>query len=193
MAAGSYMDASSTLRFKNMTEILTVAEGLRELKRIRDLLDQRYANISRYCSKHKGSKDEIDKQQEYVEKQTQSAKDLIVRYQNIKLAIAKVNLETTFDFQNVTYSVAQAILYKQFLKEMYSNLYNSFTSYNAERQLSSIRMSGLSDEQLEKYELIPELYYDERIVQKDKEDLLMLMSYLDALIDKANHATSITI
>lgn len=175
------------------TKTVTVAEGLRELKLINDLLYQRSRNITRYCSKHKGSKDEIEKQQEYVEKQAQSAKDLITRYQDIKLAIMRVNLDTTFEFKGTTYSVAQAILYKQFLKDMYNNLYSSFSAQNAERQLSSIRMSGLSDEQLEKYELVPELYYDERAVQKDKEDLLTLMSYLDALIDKANHATSITI
>ena len=53
-------------------------------------------------------------------------------------------------------------------------------------------IQGIGAEQAAKLDFIPELYYDEKAVQKRKEDLLELKLNLDACIDKANHATKIT-
>ena len=183
-----------------MTTEMSIAEGLQELKLVAQKLQQRRTNISRYGSKRRGTKDEVEKQKDFVKEQNQSALDLIKRYRDIKLAIAKSNIETTFEFNGITYSIAEAILYKQGIDRMYNNLYLSFTANNALQQIREhSRMIGVttnvlgSEEMLETLDLIPELYYDEKDVQKNREDLLEFMSKINALIDKANHNTSITV
>jgi len=175
-------------------EKLTIAEALRELKRIDSLFIQRCQNIKRYCSKKKNSPDEITNQKTYIKEQVQSANDLLTRYKNIKLEINKANLVASFPFKNKTYTIAEALLYKQYLKNKYDLLYDSFTTENANRQLSVIRMNvQLAPEELEAANLVPEVYYDEKKIQTLKEDLLELMSIMDALIDQTNHKTTIKI
>ncbi len=176
---------------KNKT--MSVAEGLRELERIDELFDQRTMEIGKYCSKWKDAKDIITNQKDYVDEQAQSARDLITDYKNIKLAINQSNIDTTFEFNGVTYSVAEAILYKQGIKNLYTRLYNAFHDNTARRQISEQRTGGLTEEHLVKLDLVPQLYYDPKVIQKEKEDLLTLMSHLDSLIDKANHNTEITV
>lgn len=180
-----------------MTEKMTIAEGLKELKRIDSLLEQRNVIIARYCSKKKNSRDEIEKQQEYVKEQTQSAIDLLKRYSKIKLVIQQANLSASFAFDDKQYSLAEAILYKQYLHEHFLQLWNSFTTTTAQAQLMNIMQRqgflNLTAEQLEKIDMVPELYYDEKFVQKQKEDLIALKLNMDSLIDKTNHATTIEI
>jgi hypothetical protein len=181
---------------ERMTEKMTIAEGLKELKRIDSLLTQRFALIMRYCSKKKNSRDEIEKQQEYVKEQTQSAIDLLKRYSTIKLAIQQANLSASFTFGEKQYTLAEAILYKQYLYERYGLLWNSFTNNNAQMQLQyaqTRQYANLTPEQLEKIDMIPELYYDEKHVQQQKEELMALKLNMDSLIDKTNHATTIEV
>jgi hypothetical protein len=176
---------------------LTIAEGLQELKRISKLLDHRKAYITRYCSKKKGSRDEIDKQAEFVKAQFKSALDLLTRYRNIKTEIQKANLTASFTYNGKAYTLSEAILYKQFLKEQYESLYNCFNISNAQTQLGMFRnyvnTSALTPEQLDKIDMIPELYYDEKQILKLKEELIGLMTNMDALIDKTNHAIFIDV
>lgn len=176
-------------------EKISIAEALRELDRIDGLLTMRRAHITRYCSKRRKSRDEIEKQKEYVKNQFQSAKDLLIRYRDIKIAMQKANLTSTFTFNGKEYSIAEALLYKQYLKEQYQTLYNSFSPQNAERQLLAWRetLVNLTPEQLEAIDMVPELYYDEKKIQKAKEDLLGLMTSIDALIDKSNHTVTISV
>ena len=96
-----------------MVEEITIADALTELKRIKKLLTKRSQNITRYSSKRKGGKDEIENQRKFIDSEYQSAKDLIVRYKTIKLAINASNLETMLSFEKKTFSVADAILFKQ--------------------------------------------------------------------------------
>jgi hypothetical protein len=188
------MDAHGTLmRNKKMSEKMSIADALRELERIDELLDQRTHEIRKYCSKKSGAKDSIEGQENYVKERVQSADDLITRYRDIKLEINRANLDTPFLFNEETYTIATAILYKHSLKNMYTKLYNSFDDSSARREISEFRLSGLTDEQLVKLDLVPQLFYDPKAIQKKKEDLLTLMSHLDSLIDKANHNTEITV
>jgi hypothetical protein len=182
-------------KMENKNE-LTIAEALRELKLIDNLLTKRRANIARYCSKKKNSIDEIEKQKAFVKEQFQSARDLLTRYKDIKLAIQKANLDSTFTFNKQEYTISEALLYKQYLKEQYELLYNSFTPRNAQTQLQALQLRGavqLTEEELKAANLVPELYYDERKIQIYKEDLLTFMAMIDALIDKTNHATTIVL
>lgn len=177
-------------------ETLSLAECLAELKRIDSLLHRRFNNISRYCSKMKNSKDEVEKQKEYVKSQAQSAEDLLTRYKTIKLKIAEANLRATFEYDGKEYSIAEAILYKHYLHRQYVDLYQSFNTGNAQRQINErLRYvgSGLTKEDLEKLDLIPETYYDEKQIQKKMDDLITFMTYIDKLIDKTNHSTFVEI
>ncbi|KKN76629.1 hypothetical protein LCGC14_0368260 [marine sediment metagenome] len=110
------------------------------------------------------------------------------------------DLDTTFEFNGVTYSVAEAILYKQGIDKMHNNLYLSYTASNALRQIQEYsRLIGVNtttvggEEMLDTLDLVPELYYDEKDIQQRREDLLELMSKINALIDKANHNTTILV
>lgn len=174
---------------------LTIAEGLQELKRIVKILESRRNYITRYCSKKKGSRDEIEKQAEFVKAQFKSALDLITRYKDVKTEIQKANLTASFTFNGKKYTLSEAILYKQFLNAQYTALYNSFNTSTAQAHLSIYQRAfgNLTPEQLEKIDMVPELYYDEKQIIKNKEDLIGLMANMDALIDKTNHATTINV
>jgi hypothetical protein len=174
---------------------LTIAEGLQELKRIVKILESRRNYIIRYCSKKKGSRDEIEKQAEFVKAQFKSALDLITRYKDVKTEIQKANLTASFTFNGKKYTLSEAILYKQFLNAQYTALYNSFNTSTAQAHLLIYQRAfgNLTPEQLEKIDMVPELYYDEKQIIKNKEDLIGLMANMDALIDKTNHATTINV
>ncbi len=181
-----------------MTETITIADALTELKRISKLLPTRHQNISRYASKRKGVKDEIENQRKFVESEYQSAQDLITRYKDIKLAINRSNLETHIVFQGETFSVAEAILFKQTFYDMNKTLYNQFTPNNGNLQVNQFaRLMGgslkLTQEQIEKLDLVPELLYDEKQILRAKEENLNKYSYIDALIEKNNHNTFISL
>jgi hypothetical protein len=185
---------------------MTIAEGLSEIKRIVKLLPQRNENITEFCSKRKGTPDQIDKQQEYVRGQRQSAEDLIQRMVDIKLAIMRSNLDTYITWKDKTMSVAEAILFKSnvrgrltSVKTLYERLYESFNTTTAQHQiheyasLKGYHLGRVGEEEQEKLDLVPERYYDEREVRQQLEDLIELESMLDALIDSANHSTRITV
>jgi len=188
-------------KWKKMSEEnrLTVADALSELKRIKKLLVNRNQNISRYCSKRRGGKDEIENQKKFIESEFQSAKDLITRYKNIKLAINKSNLETILEFGGKTFSVADAILFKQQFYEMNKELLNAFMPNTGISQVNQYIQSlggighQFTEEQMQKLDLVPELLYDEKVILKAKEDDLNLYSFVDALIEKSNHNTYISL
>lgn len=181
-----------------MVEELTIADALTELKRIKKLLLKRNEYIARYSSKKRGNKDEIENQKDFIAQTFQSAKDLIQRFTDIKLAINKSNLETTITFKENTLSVAEAILFKQQFYQMRTDLYNSFGPAVGLAQVNAyVRAIGalgtLSQEQLEKLDMVPELLYDEKQMINLREENLSLYSFIDALIEKANHNTTISI
>ena len=176
---------------------MTIAEAMVELKLIVKKIETRTVNINKYSSKAKMIEDEIEDQEKHVKELLQSSEDLIKRYTNIKLAIQKSNLESTFEFQGKTYSVAEAILMKQGLLDLREKLWNSLSTSAGKAQINEylrkFGMGTMSDEALEKIELVPFLFYDEKMKQKKLEELLELRSYLDRLIDKANHNKVINI
>ena len=178
---------------------LTIADALTELKRIKKLLVKRNQNITRYASKRRGGKDEIEGQRKYVAEEFQSAKDLLTRYKDIKLAINKSNLETILTFEEKEFSVAEAILFKQQFYEMQNKIYSAFTPNTGLNLVNQyIRTLGgigsqFTEDQLKKLDMVPELLYDEKEILKLTEDALNLYSFVDALIEKSNHNTRITI
>jgi len=181
-----------------MVEELTIADALTELKRIKKILAVRAQNITRYSSKRKGGRDEIEKQRKFIDGEFQSAKDLITRYEDIKLAINASNLETMITFEEDTFSVANAILFKQQFYEMNMGILNAFSQNTGKRQVNeyarTINLSGnMTQEQLEKLDLIPELLYDEKEIIGAREQQLSLYSFIDALIEKSNHNTQISV
>jgi len=180
-----------------MVETMTIADALTELKRISKVLPVRNRNIRRYSSKKRGNKDEVENQKKWIKEQKQSAADLIHRFTLIKLSINRSNLDTNLEFEGETFSVAEAILFKQHVHEMMTNLLESFTNETGLRQINEYsRMfgvgSGLTPEQLEKVDMVPELMYNEAEIIKEKEHYLSLYSYVDALIEKSNHNATIT-
>jgi len=176
---------------------MTVAEALTELKRISKLSEKRNENIARYSSKKRGGLDEISNQRKWIAAQHQSAKDLIERWTKIKLAMNAANLETIIEFEGSKFSVAEAILFKQHLHRMKNNLLNSFKPDTALTQIrthmGNIGRLDLTPEQLAAINMVPELMYDEAEMIKAKENLFNLHSFIDALIEKSNHNTVITI
>lgn len=176
---------------------MTVAEALTELKRIVKLSTKRNQNIRRYSSKKRGEMDEVTGQKKWIAAQYQSAKDLIERWTKIKLALNDSNLQTVIEFEGSKFSVAEAILFKQQLYEMKNKLLNSFTPDTGLDQIrnymGNIGRLDLDEEQMAAINMVPELMYDEAEMIKAKEDLLNLYSFIDALIEKSNHNTVITI
>jgi hypothetical protein len=179
-----------------MVEI-TIAEAMVELKLLNKKIENRMKQIKRYSSKAKMVEDEIENQEKYVKELLQSAEDLIQRYTLIKLAIQKSNLETTFEFQSKTYTIAEAILMKQGLLDLHEKLWDSLSASTGKIQINEyLKKFGvvtMSEDALEKIDLVPFLFYDEKLKEKKLEDLLELRSYLDRLIDKSNHQTTINI
>lgn len=180
------------------TNQMTVADGLTELKRIDKLLSQRYQEITRYASKKTGSKDEIDNQRRWVSDRFKSAEDLLKRYANIKVAIQQSNINTTVHFEGATYTIAQGLLLKQGLFDRYQSLHASLNNHNGAQQVAEaqreLNMRGnLPAEAAEKFEMVPELLFNEVDNMGRKEHLLNLRSYLDALIEKSNHHSFITL
>ena len=176
---------------------MTVAEALTELKRINKLSEKRCQNIARYSSKKRGELDEVEGQKKWIAAQYQSAKDLIERWTKIKLAMNASNLKIIIEFEGSKFSVAEAILFKQQLYEMKNNLLNSFTpdqgNFQIRTHMGNIGRLDLTEEELMAINMVPELMYDEAEMIKEKEDLLNLYSFIDALIEKSNHNTIITI
>ena len=176
---------------------MTIADALTELKRIVKLLAKRNQNIARYSSKKRGELDEVEHQKKWIDDQYKSAKDLIKRWMKIKLAINTSNLQTVFEFEGETFSVAEAILFKQQLYKMRTDLLNSFTPKTGLKQISdlmgNIGRLELTEEELAKIDMVPELMYDEAAMIKAREDELNLHSFIDALIEKSNHNTVINI
>jgi hypothetical protein len=181
------------------TNHMTVADGLTELKRINNLLTQRRTEITRYASKKKASKDELENQQKWVNSKFKSAQDLIRRYTNIKVAIQQSNINTKFHFANREYSISEGLLLKQGLFDEYEALYNSLNNHNGMQQVAEaqrelqMRNANLPQETAEAFNMIPELLFNEVENMQRKEDLLNLRSYIDALIEKSNHHSFITI
>ena len=176
---------------------MTIADALTELKRIKKLIDKRVQIITRYSSKRRGGKDEVENQRRFIDSESQSVKDLITRYKDIKLAINKSNIETILNFEGKQFSVAEAILFKQQFYKMNETLYNAFNPNTGNTQVNQYaRIMGtvqLTEEQAEKLDLVPELLYDEKQILKLKEDNLNLFSFADALIEKSNHNTYISL
>jgi len=177
---------------------MTIADGLNELKRIEKVVLKKQANISRYCSKRRGQKDEIDEQKKFVKETGQSVRDLLQRHKTIKLAINRSNLDTMVHFEGKDLSIAEAILFKQKYYVLTNAYHNSFHHNNGRNQIQNfvntlgIRSGSVIDAELaEKFDLVPELYYDEKSLIKSKEDHLSLYSYIDTLIEKSNHKTFI--
>jgi len=174
---------------------MTVADALTELKRIDKAIQRRCQSIRRYCSKRKSSKDEIENQKAYVTAKIQSAEDLIRRYQDIKLTINESNLVTLITFRNRTFSVAEAILFKQWTHAQQTVLLSSFDTTTATTQIRdfqrTIVQGAINPEAMEKLDLVPELLYNEKKIESLKEQNLDMYSYVDALIEKSNHHTFI--
>lgn len=184
---------------------MTVAEGMQELKRISKLIRTRCNQISRYSSKKKGMPDEVANQKKYVDEQWQSARDLLARYSKIKLAIQSSNLIKGFTFEDRFYTIAEAILYKQYLASQLNMLLDSFNDYTAKSQLSkftdAIRVlsrnanatNNNAQQVLNEASLVPELYYNPVEIQREREKLTDFLSKVNVLIDKSNHEAQIEI
>ncbi len=179
------------------TNEMTVAEAMEELKLINKKFLKNIELLKKYSSKAKKNDDSIEKQDEYVKGLIQSSKDLISRYTTIKLEIQKSNLTSTIEFKSKNYSIAEAILLKQGLIDWKERLWNSISENEAERQtnklLEAMGRLTLTEEALEKLDLIPHLFYDEKEKQQKLDDLLELRSYIDRLIEKSNHQSKISI
>jgi len=180
---------------------MTIADALTELKRLKKLHTKRCRDIRRYSSKKRGNPDEIEGQRAWVDSQFQSAKDIEERYKRIKLLINESNLETKIEFEQDVFTVAEAILFKQMFYEMREDLLNSFTPDTGAKQVNDYihtkttgrGMMDLDNDEREAINLVPELFYEEATILKLKDDNLNLYSFIDALIEKSNHNTVITI
>jgi len=101
-------------------------------------------------------------------------------------------------FEGKDMSVAELILYKQKYHGLRVAYLNAFHANNGRNQVqnfaTTLGMRGsMSEEQAIKFDLVPELYYDEKQLIKDKEEALNLYAYTDSLIEKSNHKTFIEV
>ena len=187
---------------------MTIQDGLSELKLIAQKLARNNDQLGLYSSKRKGEDDKIEDQKDYVKGLIQSQEDLLTRWTNIKTAIAKSNLETSFEFESRTYTIAEALLHKQGLLELRKMFLQSLSDKSALQAIeeysnqlgigtgnmySRSSDTKLSEEQLEALKLTPKLFYSEKWKQDELDHLLELRSHLDRLIDKSNHLVTITI
>jgi len=125
-----------------------------------------------------------------------AAFDLLKRYSIIKLAIQQSNLTSTFVYEDNAYSIAEAILLKQYLYDQYVEILQAHNANMADQQIMNLKRNvgvALTPEQMEALDLIPELYYDPIEIQKQYEHHIGLRTYINALIDKSNHNTIITL
>ena len=181
-----------------MTDKMSVAEAIQECKRLDKLMDTRTEQIARYSSKKMGEKDSIENQREYVKEQSQSFRDLMRRYIAIKMAIQESNLKTSFEYNGKPIMIAEAIMYHQYTEAKLTTFLNAHNELVGNQQLLAYRgvLSTLRDqtpESLAKMNFAIERFYDEKQIQKEKEDLVEFMSKLNVLIDKSNHSTSIEV
>lgn len=174
---------------------LTLAEGLKELKIKLNKADMLFFEIRKYSSKMKDAPDIREKQQEHVRQLRQAAEDTLRDINNLKMAIQTANLEATFEFNGKTWTLAEAIYWKQTLKKYYENLWDSFTTETADVQIRAwkhAKAANLSQEDLATFNIVPHLFYNEDEIKEKKYELLALVEYIDALIDKVNHSTLIS-
>ena len=182
---------------ENMTETneMTVAEAMEELKLINQRFLKNIELLKKYSSKAKKNDDLIQNQQEYMKSLIQSSKDLVERYMKIKLEIQKSNLNSVIDFKGRKYSIAEGLLLKQGLFDWHERLWGSISENQAVIQtnklLEAMGRLTLTEEALEKLDLIPHLFYDEKEKQEKLDELLELRSYIDRLIEKSNHQTKL--
>jgi len=175
--------------------MISIAEALKELKNIDSKIERRIAEITRYCSKMRASKDEIENQDKHVEDMRKSVLDLANNYRLIKVAIQKSNLENKAEYGGNTYTIAELIMLKQGILKYYSNLYDAFSPSNAQRQINeSVRRNvPIDKESLEAFNIVPQLYYDSERVRKEKEYWFEFGLKIDMLIDKNNHTAQISV
>jgi hypothetical protein len=184
------------------TRQLSIADGLRKIKAIEKKLPVVAREITKYCSKKKGSADVIPEQKKHVESLIQKYKDLAKEWNNIKLAIQSANLETNIKYKGREMSLAEAILWKGVVnrregyarggaKEFERNLLNAFNTSVADADIGQMRSllerAGTPQADIEKANFVPErVGWDEIEVQEAKEFLMDLEAELDAIIDQAN-------
>ncbi|MCK5409463.1 MAG: hypothetical protein KAJ30_04300 [Candidatus Heimdallarchaeota archaeon] len=177
------------------TNEMTVAEAMEELKLINQRFLKNIELLKKYSSKAKKNDDLIQNQQEYMKSLIQSSKDLVERYMKIKLEIQKSNLNSVIDFKGRKYSIAEGLLLKQGLFDWHERLWGSISENQAVIQtnklLEAMGRLTLTEEALEKLDLIPHLFYDEKEKQEKLDELLELRSYIDRLIEKSNHQTKL--
>jgi len=178
---------------------MSIAEGLNELKRINSTLELRYQNIRDYCSKRHNSKDKIEHQAEFVKSEEKSARDLLDRYTRIKMAINKSNLTTILQYKTYNLSVAEAILFKNYIAEQENKLLEQFTDRIAKQEIDdhryalSVTSQKLDSAQLMALDLVPELYYEPKRILMEREKIIDFLGKVDFLIDASNHKTMITV
>lgn len=178
---------------------MTIADGLTELKLVNEKLEKQYGEIVKYSSRNKLMTEEVPDQKKYLRELIQSSNDLIKRYTRIKLAIMRANLDTKIVFNDREFSIAEAILYKQGLIVKMQKIWESVSDQTAVSDLTKYRgFSGINLDNsktatvIETMELILR-YYDPKEKERELTKLLELRSYLDRLIEKANHQTLINI
>ncbi len=173
---------------------LTVAEALNELKLLVKRFDERVRRIQRYSSRMEQADDEIEGQQKWVDKQRQSAKDILTRIHTIKSTIQQSNLETRIEYGGRQISIAEALAFKQMTFEMEKQLLGAFTPSTAEQQIRNMtNRTQISNETMEALKLTPHLFYDEKEIHEAREKLLIFHSNIDVLIEASNHRTVITL
>lgn len=179
---------------------LNIADGLRRITAIERKFPVVAREISKYCSKKKGQPDVITGQTKHVQGLVQKYNGLMDEWSKIKLAVQTANLETPIEYKGRKMSLAEAILWKGVRnarpgrKEFERNLWNSFTTDVADREIGRMRdyfeQQGGTKEEMEAANLVPELLgWDEIKVQEEKEFIMDFELELDAIIDRANIVT----
>ena len=80
---------------------------------------------------------------------------------------------------------------------MYTAICNSFNNKNTIHQIGEyskiVGANAVNEDVKEALDLVPQLYYSEKNILQKKEELLELMSKINALIAKSNHHTIISV
>ena len=193
-----------------MTE-MTIARGLTRLKTIKAQLANNNDTLAQSCvsSKRKSqladAKTSLDsnhkKAQESVSSALQSSLDLIKEYTAIKMAIAKSNQETKFEIAGQTMTVAEAILFRRDIRDVYSEMLSSINRSRAlvEREVDRRNDKIISDNKDLSPSDVQQMLEDVvQFVSPEKSESLrnfitVFMAEIDGTLNEINATTKITV
>ena len=172
-----------------MTEskLMTVAQGIQELKLIDQKVEKRRQNLKVLCAYASDKKPVYEDQTAKVKSLRQSILDLLDRKCKIKAAIMQANLTTKVSWKGTDRTLQQILFLKQEGAGQVQGMLTSLDHSQIEREVEARKSRD------DKSNVVTVLCYDPAEKERALEAHLDLQGNLDVLIDSANHGTFIDV